>query len=852
MSSNESPNLDICDSEPIHLLGGLQPFAYAIAISSDWFVQFATVNIEQIIGKPATSIVGSALSDHLDGDLLHQLRNAAAALSSPGSFRSILSLTIGERAMDLSIHRTDTGYLIEIEPSQEDSLFPTEAAVLPIVNRLKQANNPRDLFAKAASLVKSLTGFDRVMGYQFLADGSGEVIAEKAAGHLPAFKGLRYPASDIPKQARALYVKKCIRIISDVDAAPVPFVPEYGSDGRPIDLTYSTFRSVSPVHLEYLRNMGVKASMSISIIVDGKLWGLIACHHMSPHILSLKARAAPELISELLGLFVSNLQNEAGRKSLLERRLILNELESQLSAIPDVASALSRHSDQLMQAFQASAMLVVWDGREDSYGNAPSSAAIRSLVEFLNTTQPNTNFSTHELRRVLPWAERLGNHHCGLLAISLSRQPRDYLIFLRDEIITSTTWAGNPDKSVLQQPDTARLSPRKSFEAYRQTVRDQSSPWSTSDLAFASDMRQLLIQSTLVRVEGIEKERAKNQERQELLIAELNHRVRNILALVRSLINQSADPNLTGSEVVDMLGRRVASLARAHDQITREHWGPGSLLSIIRGEVAAFVANEARLKATGPDVMLKPEALSDLALVFHEITTNAAKYGSLVDESGHVDLHLELLDSGDLCVRWREVGGPAVKPPSREGFGSTIINKIIPHSLGGQCRTEFHPGGVEIAIRIPARHVSSERAPAPTPADTRSTGRPVEANAQSGPLSGRVLLLEDNLIIALTGEQYLLSLGAEEVSVVGNASKAIEEIDRSRFSAALLDVNLGDHNCAPVAQTLSDAGVPFAFCTGYGDVDSLLQTFSDHPVVSKPYELDDLRAAFKVALEDQR
>jgi two-component sensor histidine kinase len=330
-------------------------------------------------------------------------------------------------------------------------------------------------------------------------------------------------------------------------------------------------------------------------------------------------------------------------------------------------------------------------------------------------------------------------------------------------------------------------------------------------------------------------------ERQELLIAELNHRVRNILGLIGGLIRQSQSTSASLPDYVRQLEGRVQSLSRAHDQITRDHWAPASLRQLLLAEAAAYLGKNAqRIRMTGDDVLLEPQAFSTTALVFHELVTNSAKYGSL-SGSGLVELGWERDEDGTLHIRWREKDGPPVTQPKRQGFGSTIIRRSIPYDLGGKAEVRYVRQGLEADFSIPARYVNTVGATGelPAPAPVEAAARPAAARNDE-PLAGlNVLLVENNLIIAMDGEDILRRLGAE-VATAPSVADAMAFLSGQSFDLALLDVNLGDETSFAIADRLAANNVPFVFATGYGEGIAQAHSHSDAPVLQKPYTIEGI------------
>jgi len=469
----------------------------------------------------------------------------------------------------------------------------------------------------------------------------------------------------------------------------------------------------------------------------------------------------------------------------------------------------------------------------------------RRIVRALNGTAAGKVFATDNIGSLVRDAESFASDAAGMLAIPISRAPRDYVVLFRQELIHSVRWGGDPHKPVEYGPNGPRLTPRESFAEWKELVEGKSKPFNPSELRVAETLRATLIEVVLRLADEASAERHQAQARQELLIAELNHRVRNILGLIRGLIRQSQGTAGTIEEFVKVVDGRVHALARAHNQITDDHWGPAPLQAMIDAEAAAFVDKNDRIVVQGEPVFLNPLAYSTLALVVHELVTNSNKYGSLSVEDGKVILGWHRDPGGDLILEWRETGGPKVKTPTRKGFGTTIIDRSVPYDLGGKVDVTYDPAGVRAVFCIPARHISEPR--------TLTAGKPIKyprpalghpQNAPDTMLSGHdVLLVEDSLIIALDAEDIVTRLGAETIATAATAAGALDQIDARPPTIAMLDINLGDRNSYPVADRLAELGIPFLFATGYGEQANLPKNHRGRIVVQKPYTLENVARA---------
>jgi light-regulated signal transduction histidine kinase (bacteriophytochrome)/CheY-like chemotaxis protein len=476
----------------------------------------------------------------------------------------------------------------------------------------------------------------------------------------------------------------------------------------------------------------------------------------------------------------------------------------------------------------------VWsDNKVTLDGETPTEDEVKDLVAFINRTSPGRIFASAEIAKVYASGQSFRDRAAGFLAIPISRAPRDCLIFFRREVLRSVTWAGAPEKVYEEGPNGPRLTPRKSFELWQETVAGQSKPWSSADIRIAESLRVTLLEVILQLSDLAARERRSAQERQELMIAELNHRVRNIFSLVRALVNQSKDTATSVDEFAGVLGGRIQALARAHDQITNLNWAPVALRSLVESEAGAYLgARAGRVKMGGPDVALDPKAFATLALVVHEMMTNSAKYGALADSTGQVEVVWRLDPNSSLEIEWKETGGPPVQPPTRRGFGTTIIERSVPFDLKGEAEVRFDLLGVQAKFVIPPNFVEL------VPSITGAAMRVEEQQSTRPRISETALIVEDNLIIAMAAEVILLDLGARHVDTAASVDQALRAIERTRPGFALLDLNLGNESSIKVAYRLKEIGVPFMFATGYGERAPIPEDLSAAPVVQKPYTLE--------------
>jgi len=842
-----SVDLTNCDREPIHIPGSIQPVGFLLGLTADWQVTRVSANIQDFLNQSPESVIGALIQEVFTAKAVHDLRNRAAMLGGRDAVERLFGCVLvdGGPPFDVAVHVSAGEIVIEAEPASGEH-GDASGAVRAMMSRLDQAPDFPTFYKEGARQVRALLGYDRVMVYRFAEDGSGEVVAEAARSGIGRFMGLRYPATDIPAQARELYRRNFLRLITDVNAVPVPIVPERNQDGRPLDLSLSTLRSVSPIHIEYLKNMGVGASLSISIIVDGQLWGLFACHHYAARRPTFERRSVSELFAQMFSMRLESRE----RKQTVEYERRARDISDQLLGAVASDETLLKDpdwlADILTHAIPADGVGVWLGGNHAFSGETPPLEDFRRIVRALNGTAAGRVFATDHIGSLVPDASAFASGAAGLLAIPISRSPRDYVILFRRELVHSVRWGGDPHKPVSFGPNGPRLTPRESFAEWKELVEGRSQPFTASEIRVAETLRATLIEVVLRLADEASAERQQSSARQELLIAELNHRVRNILGLIRGLIRQSEPTSDSIADFVKVVDGRIHALARAHNQITDDHWGPAPLQALIDAEAAAFVDERGRITLQGEPVLLNPNAYSTMALVLHELVTNSNKYGSLSTQDGRVVIGWRRNPAGDLVMEWREVDGPPVVPPTRQGFGSTIISRSVPYDLGGSADIAYQPGGVHAVFRIPARHLSEPRST--DIGKTIKYPRPAVGHPQNLPeavlADQDILLVEDSLIIALDAEDIAHRLGAASVTTAATVEGALELIDAASPTVAMLDINLGDRHSYPIADRLAEIGVPFIFATGYGEQANPPIEHRGRPVVQKPYALENVARAF--------
>ncbi|MGY1771047.1 SpoIIE family protein phosphatase [Blastococcus sp. SYSU D00813] len=483
-----------CADEPIAVPGAIQPHGALVAVTEpDLAVVLASANAAAVLGAEVT---GRTLADLLGPADTARLR---AGLAGDLAEIDPLRVDLAGGPVDLVVHRADGLLVTEWEPlTGAAEAGPAWHRRLPsVLQRLSDTASLEELTAVLARDVRALTGFDRVMVYRFDREWNGEVVAEDRRDDLEPFLGLWYPAADIPAQARALYATNWLRLIPDAGYTRVPLEPAaVPGSGRPLDLSGAVLRSVSPVHLEYLANMGVVASMSVSLIDRGRLWGLIACHHYAgPRRPSYADRVAAEFLGRTASLLLHTKVAAGAQGDVVG----VAQRSADLAAAVGRAGrtslpALTEGPATVLDLLPAGGVAARLDGRLRLLGETPPAARVGPLVSaLLEADVPVTD----ALSRVLPDAADLAGTASGVLAVGLDGG--DFLAWFRPETPREVTWGGNPHKT--QVTATGRLSPRRSFEAWTETVRGTARPWAEHEVATARALAGQVAAAARVRAE---------------------------------------------------------------------------------------------------------------------------------------------------------------------------------------------------------------------------------------------------------------------------------------------------------------------------------------------------------------
>jgi light-regulated signal transduction histidine kinase (bacteriophytochrome) len=519
-----------CASEAIRVPGAIQPHGVLLTLSEPaLIIQQVSRNCADVFGqsaaavlqRPFTTVVGDAAAEQV----------CQALLSNCLEDVNPVVLEIGGRRFNATLSRHDGVLIVELEPLLDAAQDHT-AILLRALRRMQAATTLEDLYTVSVDELRLLSGFDRVMIYRFEPAGHGQVISEALGGVLPGYLGQCFPASDIPPQARELYRLNWIRVIADARYVPVPILPVLRPDtGQPLDLGFSLLRSVSPVHCQYLENMGVRGSMSLSLLANEQLWGLITCAHPQPLLVSHSVRTMCAAIAQLLSMQITALQTRNEQQQREQKSRLIQELTAAMRlADDDVLQGLINHPDQLQELTDASGVAVLIEDRLELFGECPSVEQVRALYlwvreQCLESGEP---LMTDALQNRHGSSALYSDVASGLLAFVLPKPTDNGVLWFRPQLRSSMKWSGNPDEHFSAGSDN-RLQPRTSFALWEKLVEGRSQEWSTADYYAASELRRNAIENDLAR--QVHREHEAVRERDEL-VAVVSHDLRNPMTII--------------------------------------------------------------------------------------------------------------------------------------------------------------------------------------------------------------------------------------------------------------------------------------------------------------------------------
>jgi light-regulated signal transduction histidine kinase (bacteriophytochrome) len=710
--------LDNCATEPIHIPGHIQPHGALLAFDAAAALRGWSANAAALLGiVPAPGQQAETLG--LAEEALALVVGCLAELAEDEVPPTAAEVRMAGRIFDCVVHGAHGRVIAEFElrsqSSDEVAAFALKAH--SAIDKIKRQKTIPALLQLAVEQVAAITGFDRVMAYRFRHDDSGDVVAEAVREGLPPYLGMRYPASDIPAQARRLYTINTLRLIADIGYQPVAVHSMAGE--APLDMSHCILRSVSPIHVEYLQNMGVGASMSVSIVVNGRLWGLIACHHMAPMQVPYSIRMACDVVAQVLAATVQSLDARE-RAALTEQAAgMRTHLIETLLHEEDVLAALTQHADSVAASLSAEALVFSQQGKLHVHGPLPHAVAAAIVASL-----PSGGDELLQRSRRDAWPEAMRcqiGPWVGLLGLYFDPATEGWLLALRQEQVETVRWGGKPEKEIRTGPLGPRLTPRGSFDEWRDVVRDTAEPWSSAHLLVADQLLGEMHRASMMR--HAEMERARMQ-----LLAMLGHDLRDPLQSIRmaaSVLKHGGEGQPLGQRIERSSGRMQRLISQVLDMSRLEN-GLGLALHLQPVDISRMaedLLDESRTAHPGvdyraaiaPDVTIDADA-DRLAQVVSNLLSNARHHG----RAGEAVLLIVERDAAHVLLEVRNHGEPIAddlvaqlfnpfkrmalhNPANRTGMGLGLyIAANIVQGHGGTIGYHYEAPHVVFRVVLPA------------------------------------------------------------------------------------------------------------------------------------------------------
>jgi len=486
ITNKDAITITNCEAEPIHIPGSIQPFGYLLALNKiDNTIQYCSENCTSLFDKPLNQILGKPFSEFFNKEDVDSFITYSAK-SDDAVMPFIFS--VGNQSFHTTSFSTKENLVMEFEPFSQEGLELPDLYLQTkrFAYSTERAENLQILCQDVADATRKITGYDRVMIYRFDKDYNGQVFAESKIDHIEPYLGLCYPATDIPVQARELFLLNRIRMLADVQAINVPlYALDENADHKSIDLTLSALRSFSPIYIQYLKNMCVGATFTITLINQGKLWGLIACHHYTPKRIPYHVRLA----AHLQGVFLSSQINV---RQVADEFELVKETEKKLESLHKILTgneqsmAQEQTLVQLKNLLNADAVVIVFKETYYKNGPLPQDEKLIGLMNWLDTSIDQGIFHTSKLSDSYPKAADLGSQVAGIVYLPIGEQTKNGIAWIRQEVEKTVNWAGDPSKAMNIDAENQSLTPRKSFALWKETVKGQSEAWQNPEIKVAS------------------------------------------------------------------------------------------------------------------------------------------------------------------------------------------------------------------------------------------------------------------------------------------------------------------------------------------------------------------------------
>jgi len=738
-----------CEHEPIHIPGSIQPHGFLIGVTPDWKIDFCTENVSAFVDLVYKEIIGkdfcATFGAHTKDEILNYINGDQTKLIFP------LEIDLLGKPFQLSIHKNSDIYILEAEPhfGSEEKIAELYTQMIQFISNMNGTNTLQDLCALVAKGTREITGYDRVMIYRFDKDYNGEVYAENCREDLEPFLGLHYPHTDIPAQARELYIRNQVRLIADINYKPVPIFTLDDAENKNLDLSLSILRSTSPIHVQYLKNMGVGATLTISLIHHGRLWGLIACHHYSAKNISPEIRLAAKLQGQFISSQIDLRQSTDEYQIARRTSFALEHLTGLDLPLNPLSFATISTDPELLNLCNATGVSICVGNKIYKDGLTPTDEQVQRISKKINYFAKEGIFTTSKLADYFPEFND-NTDVAGIIYHSLGND--DSIIWYRAETISEINWAGDPEKAIVK--DKNGLHPRNSFNTWKQIVKNQSSIWLHPEISAAASYAHALHNQIILLKLSEEEEKYRSQSE---VLRETNAELENInwisthdlqeplrkIQLIISKLFTEID-NVPSQTIFDSLQRvsnsanRMQVLLQDVLKYTRIKYTKDKLQKINLNTIMEVTLDDMKEGFSESGAIIEYENLPEvhgihflMKQLFSNILQNSLKYASneivpVIKVTASKEAELYKLSHNVYChwITFTDNGIGfeqeyavsifkiftrlhAQEQYSGSGVGLALCKKIM-QTCGGTIRAESKPGvGTAITLYFPCDHLIS-------------------------------------------------------------------------------------------------------------------------------------------------
>lgn len=698
-------DINKCEDEPIHLIPNVQQFGCLLVLDYKNTIIQCSNNTLDIINIASQELLDTKIDKHIPLDLKNTSGN------------NPIITTCNTIPILINVHEYENYIILDIEQLSDTDWdqFQFQQYMINSLNNLSNCNNLTDLSNNITQTTKDLFDYDRVMLYKFDEHWNGQIIAETKEEHLTSWLGINYPATDIPANARQLFLKQGVRVISNVEETNAALTPTVNCVTNSLtDISKSHFRAASPFHIEYLKNMKVSATLTCAIVNDDKLWGLIACHNYSAKSLSFQKRQACLLYSKMISNQISIKQSNFYLQKINNHSTVRLKLVENMSEKWDLIKGLTQHNVTGLNLLESDSFIIAYNDTIYNLGNTLEQTILRKLIKELEQlTKQSDYFFSNNISKDIDWLKSYSKDISGVMYFRISKKSNESVLWIRKEKIDTKIWGGNLDKINIEKETNSRLSPRKSFEKWSQNVKHTAVKWEAHEVsaakALVNDIKNIIV-TKFSEVNKLNKQLRNLNQELESFSYSVSHDLRGPLRGIDGFANilkedyfdvlddfgkESVETIINSAEKMNSLMDDILSYSGLSkvDKIDDYH-NLNNIISDVLKDNDLLKNNPKTNITINPNL---PEIFGDKMMIYQLISnliTNAFKYSSKVENP---KIEIDYYNDGEKNIYFVKDNGIGFKPEySKKIFG--VFMRLTNKDYSGT------GVGLAIAQRIVYRH----------------------------------------------------------------------------------------------------------------------------------------------------